>query len=212
MLPVAHTESSRIPADLLSNIAHELRQPLGTIQSIAYYLSLILPRGDDRAQEQVAKLQQLVEQSNWILTSGLQLAEDSPVSAAMIDLGELITEVISARGPLNRPPLRLDLQPSVAPVHLEYSRGRMLIENLLMLFSQIAEDGVPMMLKLSTSNDGNAVLEMDARTPGVVSESNLGCGCDLSIESARRIVDAHGGTFEFTVDPGIGIRLRVMLP
>ncbi len=69
-------EAQSLPAAVvLETIAHELRQPLSAIESIAYYLSLVLPRDGGPAREQAARLQQLVEQSNWILTSALQLAD-----------------------------------------------------------------------------------------------------------------------------------------
>ena len=53
--------------DTLRSIAHELRQPLSTIESIAYYLSLVLPRDGGRVHEQLTQVQRLVEQSNWII-------------------------------------------------------------------------------------------------------------------------------------------------
>src|ERR1700687_3801334 len=84
-------------ADMLRAVAHELRQTLGTIESIAYYLSLVLPRENEKIQEQLARLLQLVEQSNWILSSGLRLADPLPVSPELIDVEELITQAVSER-------------------------------------------------------------------------------------------------------------------
>ena len=54
-------------ASVLRHAAHELRQPLSTMESIAYYLELILPDADERGREQLEKLRKLVEQSNWIV-------------------------------------------------------------------------------------------------------------------------------------------------
>jgi len=68
------TQASSNAVDL-QTIAHELRQPLSAIESIAYYLNLALPRDSRPARKQARRLQHLVEQSNWILTSALQLAD-----------------------------------------------------------------------------------------------------------------------------------------
>ena len=57
---------------VLSELVHDLRQPLSTIESVAYYLEIILPPNESKAREQVAKLQQLVEQSNELLNAALQ--------------------------------------------------------------------------------------------------------------------------------------------
>ena len=48
---VPETQSS-VSAVALETIAHELRQPLSAIESIAYYLSLVLPRESGPAREQ----------------------------------------------------------------------------------------------------------------------------------------------------------------
>src|ERR1700680_4414718 len=83
------TQSSSLAVSL-ETIAHELRQPLSAIESIAYYLSLVLPRDGGHAHQQALRLQQLVEQSNWILTSALQLSDASPLAPQSLNLEELI--------------------------------------------------------------------------------------------------------------------------
>jgi signal transduction histidine kinase len=77
----------------LETIAHELRQPLSAIESIAYYLNLVLPQDGSPGRAQAARLQELVEQSNWILTCALQLADPSPLATELLDLDKLITDV-----------------------------------------------------------------------------------------------------------------------
>jgi signal transduction histidine kinase len=62
--------------DLLGTLAHDLRQPLSNIETIAYYLSMILPPGDVRIQAQLARIRELVEQSNSILSSALSLPQE----------------------------------------------------------------------------------------------------------------------------------------
>jgi len=34
----------------------------------------------------------------------------------------------------------------------------------------------------------------------------------LSIQSARRVVEGHGGSFDIQVDPASGVSLKVVLP
>ena len=57
--------------DLLGTLAHDLRQPLSNIETIAYYLSMILPPDDAKLQDQVSRIRELVEQSNLILSAAL---------------------------------------------------------------------------------------------------------------------------------------------
>ena len=60
--------------EVLGTLAHELRQPLSNIEAIAYYLSMILPPDDAKIQPQLARIRELVEQSNLILSDALGLA------------------------------------------------------------------------------------------------------------------------------------------
>jgi two-component system, OmpR family, sensor kinase len=200
-----------LPHVALQMIAHELRQPLSTIESIAYYLGLVLPRGDDRAREHVARLQQLVEQSNWILTCGLQMADQTPLAPEALDLEELITQTVSARTPRGDPHPRLELAGAVPLVRLDPGRGRALIENLLALFLQVGSQAHPVCLR-TAAEAGGVLLEISTTAPGYRSETALGPGCALGLECARRIVDAHGGSLTVDVDPVSGIHLRAVLP
>jgi len=204
-----------LPHEALQMIAHELRQPLSTMGSIAYYLSLILPPGDNRAQEHLARLQQLVEQSNWILICGLQLADATPLAPELLDLGQLIEQTVSARTTQGHPPPELELSGGRRVVRMDRGRGRALIENLLGLFLHVAGDAHPVRLRTAapdTGEAGGAVLEISTAVPGFRSEGALGSGSSLGLECARRIVHAHGGSLSVEVDPASGIRVRAVLP
>jgi len=53
--------------DRLRELVHELRQPLSSIEAIAYYLEMTLPAGQVHARLQMTHLQRLVEEANAIL-------------------------------------------------------------------------------------------------------------------------------------------------
>lgn len=204
--------SEEVARDVLPDIAHELRQPLSAIESIAYYLTLVLPQGDDKVHLQ---LHQLVEQSDWILSNGLHLAEPLTISPEVLDFEELLTEVISSRGwPPDCLP-RLELAGNLPLVRIDPGLGRALVGNLLVLFRQLATERHPAILRTARTLDkvcGGIALEMETAAPGYGSEASLGPGGTLSLESARKIAGAHGGSLECIVDPMAGIRVRVMLP
>ena len=200
-----------LPQVALQMIAHELRQPLSTIESIAYYLSLVLPPGEDRAREHVARLQQLVEQSNWILTCGLQMADPTPLAPVPVDLEELIAQTVSTRTLQGHPQPILELSGDLPTVRLDPARGRALIENLLALFLHLASEGHPIRLRTAAEADG-VLIQISTEAPGYRSQAGLGPGSALGLECARRIVQAHGGSLTVDVDPVSGIRLRAVLP
>lgn len=54
------------------NLAHDLRQPLSAIEAIAYYLEMTLPVDQLDARRHLARLQELVVQSDTILADAVR--------------------------------------------------------------------------------------------------------------------------------------------
>lgn len=206
----AESASSSSQEDVLRAIAHEIRQPLSTIESIAYYLSLALPDNDDH-REQLARVQQLVEQSNWILSNGLGLADSRRAEPETIDMEELITQTISDRPVAMDLPVECEFAAQLPRVELDPAYGRELIENLLGLFRQIATEAHPARLRTTSGLDG-VEIDVSSTVPGYRSAAALPPGSALSLECARRIAAMHGGSVDHSIDPVSGIRVRVMLP
>jgi K+-sensing histidine kinase KdpD len=207
-------ESELSETSVLRAIAHEIRQPLSAIESIAFYLSLSLP-GNEKHREQLARLQQLVEQSNWILSNGLALANARHAVPEAIDLEELITQTIAARPASLDPPAIVELAGDLPLVRLDPGLGRALIENIFGLFRQLATAAHP--VRVGTSAVSNmassvAVFEVSTSVPGYRSIPALPPGSALSLDSAQRIAVLHGGSCTCSIDPLSGIRVRVMLP
>jgi len=203
-------------AEILRTVAHELRQPLSSIASTAYYMSLVLPRADAKLHEHLTRIQDLIEQSNWILSNALRLADPvEPPSPQQIDLEEIITEAVSSTWhrlqPVSARNLRLDLSAGLPLVRLDPNRARALVEGLLILFRQIATAVYPATLSTKLRNEGGVVLEIASSVPGYRSEAALGPGAALEIDSARQIAESQGGTLECVVDPQTGVSLRAVL-
>jgi signal transduction histidine kinase len=59
------------PEERLRDLVHELRQPLSSIEAIAYYLEMTLPPAQFEALEYMSQLQRLVADSNAILERSL---------------------------------------------------------------------------------------------------------------------------------------------
>ena len=53
-------------------LAHDLRQPLSTIDAIAYYLEMTLPPELIEARRHLMRMQKLVEESNSILAEAVR--------------------------------------------------------------------------------------------------------------------------------------------
>ena len=67
-----HLEAPAVPpGNDLGDLLHELRQPLSSMEAIAYYMEMTLPVEQIQARQYMRRLQQLVEQANAILDQNL---------------------------------------------------------------------------------------------------------------------------------------------
>jgi len=53
--------------EILRDLVHELRQPLSSIEAIAYFLEMTLPADQVQARQHMRRLQHLVDQAEAIL-------------------------------------------------------------------------------------------------------------------------------------------------
>jgi signal transduction histidine kinase len=196
-------------ASVLRAAAHEIRQPLSAIESIAYFLSL-LP-DNEKHREQLSRVQQLVEQSSWILSNSLALTDPRRAAPQLTDLDQLISETISLRPSSMDPPVIRERVSSLPLVPLDPSLARTLLENIFGLFRQLATLANPMRVRTSAASNG-VQLEVSTSAPGYRSIHALPPGSVLSLDCSRRIAALHGGSCTFSIDPASGILVRVMLP
>src|ERR1700737_3091122 len=59
------------PEERLRDLVHELRQPLSSIEAIAYYLEMTLPAGQCEARQYMRRIQLLVDEASLILSSAV---------------------------------------------------------------------------------------------------------------------------------------------
>ena len=203
---------------MVRQIAHELRQPLSTIESIAYYLNLILPRDDPRARTQLERLQKLVDQSNWIVSNAVHYVQASPAAPQLLDLTEIVGAAAAECGIGSL--LRSELD-ELELVRLDASQAVHLFRNLLTYFRHIATAEHPVRLRvcrepaavevhLSTTAPGHSMGEVyslfEPFSPG------LPAGSGLSLASVRRIIEAHDGQVDIDADAVTGVRVTLTLP
>ncbi len=225
--PVAEQENSPPEASnyeaaaVVRHMAHELRQPLSTIESIAYYLEIVLPQSDGRARRQVEKLQQVVQQAGWILSDAVHFLQASPPSPEIVDLGEFVSEAISESLPADANSLRLEVSAEPVLARLDPEQARHLLRNLIFFFRQVARPR-PVVRIATDLNEGSARVVLETSEVELTEEeisamfepfsSHLPAGSGLALASVRRIVDAHQGALEMKCADGGLLRLAVQFP
>ncbi|MGO9097753.1 MAG: sensor histidine kinase [Bryobacteraceae bacterium] len=209
------------PTTVVRHIAHELRQPLSTIESIACYLEMVLPRTDGKARRQLAKLHQEVRQINWILCDALHFLRAAPLELQLLDLTEVVSKSLSEWGTLDGADIRLKLEQDLPLVRLDLEQTQHLLRNLVAFFGRLSAPQRSMILRTGAVGD-EVILEVAAQLPEGSSadldplfrpfDSHLPDGSGLGLASVRKIAEAHGARLQAGTNPAGGISLAIAFP
>ena len=205
--------------EVVRQLSHELRQPLSTMESIAYYLTMVVPRHDLRVRQQVEKLQQLVEQMNWVLADAVHFFQAVPPNPQLVDLNELVTESLTTENSSQLQPLQIALCESVAMVEMDPSQARHCVQSLIGLVRKWAHGEV----RITTQHVGSEVhlcvsapqLRIQSEEASLIFEPfrpHAPAGAGLAFASVRRIAEANGGRAEVQLNEPRGVTVSVELP
>lgn len=208
-------------AQALRQIAHHLRQPLSTIEAIAYYLSITLPPAETKALEQLEKMQRLVQEANLILSDAVHYFRASRSHPVRVDLNELALNALSEMPATEDQPVRFTCCPDLIPVDLDAAQAGHMLRNLAGYLRQVSLGGGAIECSASAT-ELEAELAIGVASAACGPEDllslldpnspHLGSGSGLAMASVRRIVDAHGGRIDVQAQPPGGIRLTVTFP
>ncbi len=215
---------------LAGGLAHELKNPLGTL---GLHLSLLEEdwRDDDspRARRSLKTLENLRRQvaaMNAVLDDFLRYARTDVLHREPVELGSLVEDVaLFVRPELEARGIQLQvlLEPGLPPVEADPTRLRQALLNLVINARQAMEERGHGRVTLITRREGDhAVLEVVDDGPGMDADtlerslepyySTKARGTGLGLPTVRRILEAHGGALELQSEPGRGTRAVLRLP
>src|SRR5438477_6117059 len=153
---------------LVGSIGHELRNPLGVMESSLYILRGRLPAEDERAQKHAGRIEQQLGIANAIITDLLDMIREKPLQAQSVRL----RDVIEAAAVRLRRPLGLEALAQAPEVRGEPSQLLQLFVNLLQNAQQAAGES------------GSVSVDAEVTPSEVaVSLSDTGPGVDPSVRA-----------------------------
>ncbi len=218
--------SERLAAlgQLTAGLAHELRNPLGTIRASADMLSRSLPAESTVAGELAGYISSEVDRTNNLVTRFLDFARPMALWRKRVELGEVIDQAVD-RFLRRQPPFEVEVfknySPDIRPLDLDPDLMESVFYNLLINAAEASPPGAPITIKTRPAHEGAEVTVID-RGSGIeaVHLENIfnpffttkpsGIGLGLAIVS--KIVDEHGGTMSVESQPGEGSVFRIFLP
>ncbi len=196
---------------LLTTLTHELRQPLSTIESIAYYLELALPNADPRVVEQLTRLRHLVAQSGWILSDAMTLAQPPSARPHAVDLDELITEFVleHSQAEPDNDCFALDL--AASPVWIDLQQGRQLVQTICRFFAASLKPGGKVSIDTRVLASGSVMLR--ARAEGQTGEdAKSPAGAGLTLDAIEHLADENAASVLIRLSDPSRLELSMEIP
>lgn len=208
--------------ELSAGMAHEIRNPLGSIRGTAEILQDGIPEADPR-YEFTRILIKEVDRLNRVVQDFLNFARPPVVEQEWVNLEQSIDEVlVLVRPQLQKSQVELRRQRGeVAPIQGQPEQLRQIFLNLILNALQAMPGGG--VLRIATRQQGQAVLvEVGDSGQGIPPEHlekifnpffttrSEGTGLGLAITS--RLMQGHGGRIEVASRPGEGTTFTLSFP
>lgn len=217
-------------AKLTGELAHEIKNPLSTVK---INLKLIAEQLDSvtcddptlaRARRKIAVVQKETNRVEKILDGFLKYVKRSDLDRVEADINELVSDMIdfySAQAHSHSITMRQTLCAEPLNARVDTVMIKQVLLNLFLNAQQAMESGGELMIRTLRQGD-RALIQISDTGCGIEPEKNRKIfepfyssrpdGTGLGLPTARRIVEAHGGTIKVTSEPGKGTAFAILLP
>ena len=186
---------------IIRNLAHELRQPLSALESIAFYLDLMLSQEDPKTRKQLRRLRQLVEQSDWAVSNAILTAGVSPLTLNAVNLADVVAECATNWAAEHSLQLGLVRPDQFRLQLLDEDQIRLLMRNML---SFIRRGSYASIVVSASETDAEVVVEAE--------EMQIPDPDSLALSAIEKIARVHRGCVQIEEGPEDAKRIRVILP
>jgi len=216
--------SDRLAAlgQLSAGLAHELRNPLGTIKVSSEMLARSVAGENEVAREVAGFIATEVDRCNSLITRFLQFARPLQLHLEKADLSQVLDKAITTAG-REAPGVTVykNYAPEIPPFPMDAELLERVFYNLVLNAAQASPEGGAVTVKTRAAG-GTAEVAVIDRGAGIdpkhletifnpfFTTKPTGVGLGLAIVS--KIVDEHGGKITVESELGKGSVFRVLLP
>jgi len=215
----ARTERLATFGQLVGSIGHELRNPLGVIESSVFLLRG-RPGEDDKTRKHLDRIADQVELSSQIITGLLDMVRDRPVPRDRVPVAALVAE---AAGAVPRPPgvsVEVAVPDDLAVTGDSVALRQALVNLIMNAVEAACPDGV---VQVTARPDGATVaFAIDDDGPGIPESvrgrifepliTSKAHGNGLGLALVKRVAERHGGSVAHEPRPAGGTRFTLRVP
>lgn len=204
---------------LTAGLAHELRNPMGTIKTSAELLSRSVPKDNAIAKEVAGYISSEVDRTNSIITRFLDFARPQHLRLEPADISAILDKTIAS---VPNVQVYKNYSPEIPPVRVDAELLERVFSNLILNAAQASPPGGVVTVKTQLIGDDKVEVAVIDRGSGIEAKNlesifnpfftTKAEGVGLGLAICSKIVDEHGGHIAVESTPGEGSVFRVTLP
>jgi two-component system sensor histidine kinase HydH len=208
---------------LVGSIGHELRNPLGVIETSLFILKGRQPAGDERTAKHLDRIGEQVAIANRIVSDLLDMIRDKPLKREPVRLVEVWKSALAA---IQRPAQVTVSEQGLAELpELQGDPHQLrqvfvnLLENAVQAMGEsgrveLTARALPDVVELSLEDSGPGLSDTIRRRLFEPLMTTKARGIGLGLPLVRRILERHGGSITYAPKPeaGSGARFVLRLP
>jgi signal transduction histidine kinase len=214
-------EKLAILGQLSGGVAHELRNPLATISSAAYFLRLTHPDADEITKEYLEMIAAEVHKSDRIISDLLDFSRTRSPDRERAAVSELVAAVLEKQTPPENVEVATQIASDLPPMYVDPHQVEQVLVNLITNAYQAMPEGGNLIISARVEK-GQVALSV-ADTGVGIPEENMGKlfeplfttkarGLGLGLMVVKTLVEANGGSIEVQSQVGKGSTFTVKLP
>ena len=207
---------------MLGGVAHEIRNPLGSIELYAGLIAGDLPAGDERKQH-IEKVIGEVRRLNRVISEFLEFARPAPPQPQLTALAPLVADAAFLLAPeMQKASIQYEMHvASDLEAYIDGAKIERVLINLMKNAVQAMRDGGHLSVR-ATADGGEVIVEVADDGPGMSKEvqdrlfepffTTKEKGSGLGLAVVERIVEENRGRIEIESRQGEGTVCRLRLP
>jgi len=216
---------------LAGSVGHELRNPLGVINTSIYYLNLVQPQADEKIKQHHAMIQQEVRNADKIISDLLDFGRNINAERELVSVPEIVQRTLERFPVPASVEVKLEFPADLPKVFADPHQVEQILGNLTTNASQVmVSEGT---ITNETNNDSiltiSGIKQMDMVVISI-KDTGLGIspenikkifeplfstktkGIGLGLAVSRKMAEANGGGIEVESELGKGSTFKLYVP
>ncbi len=214
-------EKLSILGQLAGSVGHELRNPLGMINTSIYYLKMVQPDVNEKIKKHLDMIEHQVQVSDKIITDLLDFSRGVSADREQISVASLVKKTLE-RFPIPAGvELMLDLPEDLPNVFADPRQMEQVLGNLVTNGCQAITEGGKLtvsasqqkeMMAIAVNDTGNGIPpeNMNKLFEPLFSTKITGIGLGLAV--SKKLAESNGGRIEVESQVGKGSTFTLYLP